>query len=724
MKIFFLHILLLLGITSVCTATHIVGGEIYYECKGAAPGGGYTFDITLKVYRDCGPSNTNNTPFDNPAYIAVYNSSGTLLQQINVNYPGAKQVPVVINNPCLAVPPQVCVEEAIYKTTQVLNIPSGGIDLVYQRCCRNPTIVNIVNPGQYGATYVTHIPDKVNCNSSPRFKQFPPVALCVGERINFDHSGIDPDGDSLVYELCRPYHGGTASNPKPNPPTPAPYSNIVWGMGYSDNYQMDASPAMKIDPKTGLLDGVPTKVGQYVVGVSVKEYRNGQLLGITRRDFQFNVVQCNMNIISAISNQTVFCDGKTVSFQNNSTNASFWHWDFGDPLSNADTSSQKSPTYTYVDTGVYTVTLIANPGWPCADTAQNTFAVYPYLNATYIPPPDQCVEGNSFDFKAGGTFGVAATFLWDFGPNANPQTSSAQNPNGVSFSTVGAWPVKLSIFENNCHRDFIDTVETWPQPTINFAVPKKEGCAPLGVQFNDSSTAGTKIHYTWDFGDGSTSTYANPFHVYEDPGDYDVSLQIKTTEGCVDTLTLSYKDLISVHPVPTSELSADPEEVWIFEPTIDFFGNASGQISCELHTGDGTVLPGCGNNTYTYKDTGNYYAHLIAVNEFECYDTAWVKIRITPVFLFYAPNAFTPDGDGLNDEFKPKVTAARTYDFSIYDRWGHVLFHTNDTEEGWNGTYLNQGDQIVQTGVYQFLANIEDVNGEYHTYTGNVHLLK
>ena len=158
-------------------ATHIVGGEIFYDCLGSD-----NYRITLKLYRDCSPGIT--TPYDNPATIFIFNSTGAFVDSIEVPFPGSVVLPVVLNNPCLTPPVGICVEEAIYQT--IVNLPpfAGGYNITYQRCCRNNTILNLISPGNVGATYMAHIPDVsvAVCNSSPRFTNFPPIFLCAGDR--------------------------------------------------------------------------------------------------------------------------------------------------------------------------------------------------------------------------------------------------------------------------------------------------------------------------------------------------------------------------------------------------------------------------------------------------------------------------------------------------------------------------------------------------------------
>src|SRR5690554_4538553 len=108
------------------SATHIVGGEMYYDCLG-----GNQYRITLKLYRDCGPS--AEAPYDNPANISVFGANNQLLVNLSLPLPPPRNVPFVATNPCFQAPPNVCVEEAIYQTVVTLPVsPSGLLRLAYQ----------------------------------------------------------------------------------------------------------------------------------------------------------------------------------------------------------------------------------------------------------------------------------------------------------------------------------------------------------------------------------------------------------------------------------------------------------------------------------------------------------------------------------------------------------------------------------------------------------------
>ncbi|MDQ3111409.1 MAG: PKD domain-containing protein [Bacteroidota bacterium] len=708
-------LLFLLSFTGA-KATHIVGGEIFYDCLG-----GNVYRITLKVYRDC---INGQAPYDAPAYVGIFNMNGTLLDTIPMTFPGSINVPPTINTPCYSPPTGVCVEEAVYQEIVTLPpIPVGGLYLAYQRCCRNNSILNLVNPGGVGSTYQIIIPhpSQAICNNSPRYNNFPPIYICQGAPLIFDHSAAEPDGDSLAYELCDPFDGANATLPQPIPPAGPPYQFVPFAAPYSGTYPMSSNPAMAIDPVTGLLTGTPNLSGQWVVGVCCKEYRNGVLICVNKRDFQFNVTPCPLLTISSIPTQTVFCAGFTVQFLNNSFNATTYHWDFGDPNTNADTSNLFTPTYTYADTGTYTVTLYCNPGSACADTNTSTFQIYPPVVPAFVSPQGQCFIGNSFNFQATGQFIGNGTTTWNFGANANPSTSNVQDPQNIVYNAPGVYPVTITVTENGCTGTFTDSVIVYPTPTSNFSATPLYGCVPYTVEFQDSSIAGTPMTYQWDFGDGFTSTLPNPTHTYTDTGSYDVTLIITTTNGCIGIDTFSVLGMINVFPSPTAGFDVTAHSVSIFSPfigTIDLSQNAD---SCVMDFGDGFVTGNC-NAVHTYWNYGSFMITQTVYNEFGCPDTAQILIEVIPEHRFFIPNTFTPNGDGLNDMFIPVLMGVEDYHFMLFDRWGNLMFETIDTYQGWDGRY--KGNRC-QEDVYVWKITCTNVvNGEEIKIIGHVNLVR
>ncbi|MEO0403241.1 MAG: PKD domain-containing protein, partial [Bacteroidota bacterium] len=473
-------------------STHLVGGEVYYEHMG-----NNVYGVTLKVYRDCSSNNTNNTQYDQFASVGVFIGGGLYeelvldLEEAVVNF-----VPVVLENPCFSLPPDVCVEEAIYYGEVFL--PFGPTyDIIYERCCRNPTIVNIISPEDVGATFIATVPGSSEVsiqNSSAYFNNLPPVALCTGAQFFFDHGATDPDQDSLSYEFCTPYLGGTPDIPQPAPPNGPPYTNLAWNMGYSSDYPIDANPAFEIDPETGYITGTPTMPGQYVIGVCVTEWRNGIPINTINRDFQFNVTVCDPTVIAAIPNQTQFCDGLTFEFANNSVNGDSFVWDFGDPNSDDDISTSINPVYTYSDTGVYEVTLIANPGWSCADTTSSIFAAYPLIIPAILQEDFACQNDNMlYDFAAGGEFDSDATFSWSF-ENANIQSADGPMVEGVDFFDSEVFVVELTVFDNGCSETTAQQFTAPPRPVASITT-QSLFCQGLEQTFSNQST--DAFSYQW-----------------------------------------------------------------------------------------------------------------------------------------------------------------------------------------------------------------------------------
>ena len=716
-------------------ATHIVGGEIYYDY--ISPG---TYKITLKVYRDC--SSPANAGFDSLAYVFIYNSAGALVDSLKLALNPPVQVPPTINNPCFVPPVGICVEETTYNTTVFLPPLAGGYDILYERCCRNNTILNIVSPGDVGSTYWTHIPDPglAVVNSSPRYTNFPPIFLCESVPLFFDHSAIDPDGDSLYYEFCDPFDGASSCCPlfgapvltagvSPGcppastcplvpPPPPSPY--IPWLAPYNATYPMSSLPLMAVNSTTGLLTGTPDLVGQWVVGVCASEYRNGVLLSVNKRDFQFNVVPCPGIPVASIPNQTDSCFGYTVNFTQASLNAFTYSWDFGDPATSLDTSSILAPIWTYADSGTYVVTLIINPGMLCADTNTTTFYIYPLLAPTFTSPLGECIYENSFNFTGAGAYMGNGTFYWNFGPNAIPSSGSSASITNVVYDSVGTYPVTFTVSENGCTETYAGTVNVYPKPIADYTLASPLACNLQPVHFIDACQSfGVPSTYYWDFGDSTSGSDQNPYHIYPGIGTYQTSLIITTMHNCKDTFALPTQ--VNVLPSPTAGFIITPTDTSIAYPLVTATNLSLDANDCIIYWGDGTSSTNC-DTTHLYAAVGLYTVLQVVTNSLGCKDTAKIYVLIHPEYAFWIPNAFTPNGNGINDVFKPKVMGVHDYSFMIFDRWGEKLFETKSIDDGWDGYYKGK---ICPNDVFVYKINFRDnVDEMDHEYIGGVTLVR
>ncbi len=284
-------------------ASHIVGGELIYDCLGADSMGNYTYRVTLKLYRDC-----SGIGFDQPvAYISVWNNaaSPTIADTLIIPFTGESNVPFVSSDPCFIPPSGICVSTTTYETIVTLPASIDGYIFAYQRCCRNSSILNVVGPGSTGTTSFETVPDTIPCNNSPRYNNFPPIAVCINRPFVFDHSATDPDGDSLVYYLCNAYNGATTVGDQPIQTETPPFLSIAYNAPFTPANPITATPPLAVNPTTGLLTMTPTQLGRFVIAVCCDEYRNGVLIGTHTRDFQFNVVDCEQITPVQISSGTI-----------------------------------------------------------------------------------------------------------------------------------------------------------------------------------------------------------------------------------------------------------------------------------------------------------------------------------------------------------------------------------------------------------------------------------
>lgn len=442
-------------------AAHLVGGEITYECQG---GGNY--GINLRVYRDCAGG---GAAFDASIQIVVFDAVTFAQVQLisGVTHGAIQGIPLNSGDPCLTIPAGLCTEFTDYVTSANLPPNANGYIITWQRCCRNGSISNISNPGTWGNTYTVTIPPNDPCGSAPTFKSTPPIVICQGEPLNIDVSATDLEGDSLYYEFCEILHGGSQSMPAPTP-GPPPYQTIPFLAPQTFLNPIPSSPQIRLDSVNGRITGAATLTGQYVVGICVSSFKNGMVETTVRRDFQFNVSPCVRNVVSDMVTQledsSLYCAGRTIQFTSqSSSNANTFHWDFGDTNRIADTSNLQNPVYTYDKIGSYTVTLIANPGTSCADTATAVFEILEDPQLEWgILSGSACWKAQNIYFGALGTnFPRNPTFEWYFGGSPAPNITyfNGAFPPPITWPLPGFYPVTVVMKSSTCVDSIVDTIE-------------------------------------------------------------------------------------------------------------------------------------------------------------------------------------------------------------------------------------------------------------------------
>ncbi|MAJ98463.1 MAG: hypothetical protein CMD07_04220 [Flavobacteriales bacterium] len=529
--------------------THLVGGEITYSCLGDN-----LYEIRVVIYRDCGPTNTNDTGFDNNAIITIYDGDNSFINELETGPPQTEIINDEFTNECLSIPSNLCIEKGTY--TIITNLPTNnsGYQVVYQRCCRNEQVINIVNPNDFGSSLVAYIPSffEQPCNNSPSFESFPPMALCLGIEMEISQSAFDLDGDELVYSFTAPYHG--ASDDDPTETYPPPYSQIIWEDGYSDQYPLSSDPAIQINPETGLITGIPNQEGFYIVGVKVEEYRNGIFIGEIIRDFRFLVIDCEIATAS-VPIADIYCEGLTVNFQNQSLNSFDYFWDFGDLTTLNDSSNEIEPSYIYPDSGSYQVTLIANPNTYCSDTSEVFFSLYPDLYPYFSSPLMECDINASYNFFGSGIIPPNAEFLWDFGQNSSTQFSNLLNPTNIQFNSLGSNIVTFSVSYLECQETYSQELTVLGEELVSISSNQNNVCESNSISLFSNVTGNAEDYsYNWNFGNNITSNDQNPL-VFFQPGSYDIYLQVvNNVSGCESSI--QEDDFINVFSEPISIIQA------------------------------------------------------------------------------------------------------------------------------------------------------------------------
>ena len=740
------------SLTYTSEAAHIIGGVMTFECT--APG---KYTISMKIYRDC---QGGGAEFDSKGgnsivgSVTVYQGANIYQPYSSIKLTAPRVEPIPPDqNPCLIVPPGVCVEEGVYTFDLDLPIVAETYTIVYQRCCRNGSITNIVNPGGVGATFFVQInqQSQLQCNSSPVFNDFPPIVICNNEDIYYDHRAFDSTpGVQLVYSLCPPFIGGgtrglgadinAQSLPNgiaPDPDQPPPYEEVTFIQpNYAFDRPLGAFPALSIDPNTGIMTGLPSTTGQFVVGVCVQEFLNGVLLSEIRRDFQFNVADCERRVFATLEADETLADGtfviracgdRTLELSNESTNVNFideYDWRFEIP-GQPGLFNTRDVTVTFPDTGVYNAVMILNPNSQiakCRDTAFLEVGVFGAIESNFVFDYDTCEAGPvAFTQQAATQNGRIVSYEWDFDDG---NTTDFPNPNYM-YTQPGVFQATLTVQDNRgCEAQRSKPISYFPVPELVIAAPDRfVACNPATITFSNLSEPVNEEYFiNWDFGDGQSAEGLSVSHVYEDPGVYSVGIEIISPIGCrTDGM---YRNWISVKASPEAGFSYSPDKLNDLEREVFFSNTSQGSDGFQWSFGDGNIAF-IENPVHEYADTGKYEVVLIAFSQNGCTDTAQALLDVEPINTYFLPNAFSPNDDGLNDEYMGTgiLKGIRAFSMTIWNRWGEKVYESNNPTSGWNGQVASDG-QPAPKGIYHCQVEYITARGERQEVESAITLLR
>ncbi len=346
------------------------------------------------------------------------------------------------------------------------------------------------------------------------------------------------------------------------------------------------------------------------------------------------------------------------------------------------------------------------------------------MNASFTATPISQTLPNSTVTITNTTNPGPWQYLWDFGDGI---TSTVANVTSHTYATFGTYTIKLTVTNNTCEEEQVATVQINPiPPIVDFEYFPPSGCAPLTVNFTNTSQFADPSSYFWEFGAGEgTSRAVNPSYTYFEAGIYSVTLSASNVLG--DTIQITKQLIIEVFERPQALFSLKPRVVTIPGGLLYTNNQSIGANMFTWDFGDGGTSTDA-EPQHTYTQEGVYDVTLVASSSNGCADTTKLvaAVRVEKGAQLLIPNAFSPNlsgpgGNGENDIFIPLMRGVSEFEMTVFDRWGELLFETHSAESGWDGYY--KGKLCPQdVYVYKIVAKYE--NGQTVTRVGDIHLIR
>ena len=400
-------------------------------------------------------------------------------------------------------------------------------------------------------------------------------------------------------------------------------------------------------------------------------------------------------------NDFSICDGQNTILT--ATGGSTYNWDNG---------VVNGIQFTPLSTTSYTVTGTSAEN--CVNSDQVIVTVNP------IPTVS---AGNDIAICPGAsvilTGSGASTYTWNNGVT-----------NGISFvpsSSITSYTVTGTSADGCINTDNVSILFN-PIETVSFEPDNTLGCAPFLVNFTNNTL--NAISCSWDFGNGSSSNNCGAVSSsFFQVGCYDVSLTVTFANGCTNTLT--QQNNVCVEAPPIASFVATPALLSQYDSQTSFQNLTLGGENYLWNFGDNsaTTTTESPEHDYVGLPLGNYLVTLIAYSPAGCIDSISSIIQIKEDLVFYVPNCFTPDDDEYNQFFQPVFTSGFDpfdYNLFIYNRWGELIFESNDAQVGWNGSYGSNSEvEIVQDGIYTWKIEFKTADtDERKIVIGHVNVMR
>lgn len=431
--------------------------------------------------------------------------------------------------------------------------------------------------------------------------------------------------------------------------------------------------------------------------------------------YNFDSIQTG-NIDAAIYiDDNYVCTPDIINFAD-STNSSpsviSWDWNFGD----GSTSNVENPAHNYTSAGTFDISLIADNGL-CKDTVEvlqqvvsdsSTIANFSITPPAIVCPPTivQFTNNSSAD-------SLITNWNWDFG---NGITDATQNPTNIPFDSSGVYLITLEITTiQGCTSQYTDSVIINPIPTFRFDLDTIELCINMDTTINLLVDA----DFTW-----TPSTNLS----CADCPDPTIDALVNTTYyvNAINSFGCIYDDTLELIVHVTPPLTVSEGEIVTVGTSVVMNAFSNSTTSFNWSPSENLTCNNCATNTFIADETTEFIVSI--EDDFGCNNSDTIIIEVFDLCngsSIFFPNIFTPNNDKLNDEFKPTIIQNLTTDinyFRIFDRWGNLVFETNNVSEAWNGN--NTKGNYLNNGVYVYALDIICPDGSNQLIQGNVTLVR
>ncbi|MFN8286245.1 MAG: PKD domain-containing protein [Chitinophagales bacterium] len=380
-----------------------------------------------------------------------------------------------------------------------------------------------------------------------------------------------------------------------------------------------------------------------------------------------------------------------------------WNYDFGD----GQNSTQQSPSVTYASGGNYNIQQVITTTDGCSDTAIVLTTIYPAPIVSFSAA-DVCLGNPTvFSNTSSITSGSISAFNWDLG---NGSSSALQAP-VETYSTAGSYSISLvAVSDNGCTDSAASTISVFELPIASAETTPACYGEHNGSAMVTASAGSSPYTYNWNNNVGGNSLN-NLF-----AGNYTVTVAdahncSATANGTVTEPSANLGVVVS----PANPAIKLNESVTLSLATINAYGNAEISISPSY----GLSCTNCtGPEAQPYQTT-TYTVEL--TDSLGCKAVQQFTITVDEAVPVFIPNAFTPNGDGVNDSWTVFTTAVKQFKLAIFNRWGEKVFETENSGQGWDGTFKGKP---ADNGIYVYQGSIVLLNNETRPVKGTLTLFR